>query len=295
MGWIEGCCVKSFCRSLQSQPPSLPSPWDSATVWQPVLKYLGLPACLSKRFVPPNKVAKPIREQGWVLLGTKKLIPQTPRLPGYGLMQQISKPPGKSLCPLAGPGSGAGRGRCWWTRCWSASLLLFPSKQAPQAALGCHPFHLSCLGSFLGPWQESKHRIAVWHRVVQSCVKNSKGIGTSAVRVCQPARTQTSCLFCSTPLYCFADQQILLWQTKLSSTPKPPKHPHLEKAPCSQVHNLGSVTREAILQKKKKLWVGGPTKTQGLGAVLPKTNNDILCPAPPCIWKTLSHPTAKIQ
>ena len=43
---------------------------------------------------------------------------------------------------------------------------------------------------------------------------------------------------------------MLLWQTKFSSTTKPPKHPHLKKAPCSQVHNLGGVTREATHKKE---------------------------------------------
>lgn len=56
---------------------------------------------------------------------------------------------------------GAGAGELGAGQPASFSQQAFPSKQVPQAALGCHPFHLSCLGSFLGPWQESKHRIAV--------------------------------------------------------------------------------------------------------------------------------------
>ena len=153
MGWIEGCCVKSLCRSLQ-RPASISffsmGFCHRLATSSEVFRFT---TCLSKRFVPPNKVAKPLREQGWVLLGTKKLIPQTPRLSGYGLMQQISKPPGKSLCPLAGPGSGAGRGRCWWTRCWSASLLLTAGLSLKTGAPGSTrmpPLPLELLGFLFG-------------------------------------------------------------------------------------------------------------------------------------------------
>ena len=92
--------MKSLCRSLQ-RPASISSfsmgPCHRLATSPEVFRFT---TCLSKRFVPPNKVAKPLREQGWVLLGTKKLIPQTPRLSGYGLMQQISKPLGNHCARL---------------------------------------------------------------------------------------------------------------------------------------------------------------------------------------------------